>query len=108
VLVNAAMPRFAEIHRRGLEDDLAAGADLVLGATLGGGWYLLALPAPQVELLAGWAAPYRASALLGAAGAAGLEVGLLRHERALESEADRRALLADPLLAPDIRAALAS
>lgn len=106
LIVASNMPRFSEVHARGLRDDLEAGADLVLGATLGGGWYLLALATPQPELLEGWAAPYRGADLLGAAGAAGLEVGLLRHERALESDEDLRALLADPLLAPDVRGAL--
>ena len=107
VVVASHMPRLAAIHAQGLRDDLAAGADLVLGATLGGGWYLLALAAPQPELFGAWAPPYRAAELLGAAGAAGLEVGLLRHERALESESDLPALLADPLLPAGVRAVLA-
>ena len=106
VAVATGMPRLGEIHAQGLREDLEHGADLVLGATLGGGWYLVALAAPQPDVLAAWAAPYRGAELLGVAGAAGLEVGLLRHERALESDSDRRALLADPLLAPEVRDAL--
>lgn len=107
LLVASHMPRLGDAHAQSVRDDLAAGADLVLGATLGGSWYLLALAAPQPDLLDGWAAPHRAVELLAAAGAAGLEVGLLRHERVLESEADVRALLADPLLPREVREALA-
>jgi hypothetical protein len=45
---------------------------------------------------------------LEAAARAGLSFAMLRSERELDDEADARAMLADPLTPPEIRAALAS
>ena len=39
------------MHAAAALDDLAAGCDLVFGATLEGGWYLAALREPRPELL---------------------------------------------------------
>ena len=57
------------------------------------------LAAPRAELLAG--SPFAV------AREHGLEVGLLRHERALRGPGDVAACLADPLTPADVRAALA-
>jgi hypothetical protein len=97
------MPRLGTWHAEAPLGDLEAGADVCVGPTLDGGVYLVALAAPQPDVLA--ALP-DAQAVLAAAQGASLEVGLLRPERALRTGDDRRALLADPLLAPEVRAAL--
>ncbi len=88
--------------------DLAAGADLAIGPGLSGGWYLLALAAPQPALFGdgAWESRGAMERGLAAAGEAGLEVGLLRAERVLASERDRRAVQVDPLTPPEILASL--
>lgn len=99
----ADMPRLGDWHIEAPLADLREGADAAVGATLDGGVYLVALAAPQSRLLD--ALPMAAH-VLAAAAELELEIGLLRPERALRSEDDRRALLADPLLAPEVRRAL--
>jgi glycosyltransferase A (GT-A) superfamily protein (DUF2064 family) len=101
-------PRLGAAHAAAALGDLAAGCDVAVGATLEGGWYLAGLREPRPELLAvarqdegGFARVLRRAAELGA------EVGMLRHERLLVTPADAAALLADPLLPADLRAALA-
>jgi hypothetical protein len=103
LMVWADMPRLTAWHAAAPLGDIAAGADVAIGPTLDGGLYLLALAAPQPRLL-----DVRASghSLLATAGELGLEAGLLRPERAVRTENDRRALLADPLLPAEVRAAL--
>jgi glycosyltransferase A (GT-A) superfamily protein (DUF2064 family) len=104
-------PRLGAPHAAAALGDLAAGCDVAVGATLEGGWYIAALREPRAELLAvapdawldegGFALVLRRAAELGA------EVGMLRHERVLVTPSDAAALLADPLLPADLRAALA-
>ena len=109
LMVWADMPRLSAWHAEAPLGDLAAGADLAIGPTLDGGVYLVALAAPHpdvVDTALAADSPPLSAAVLAAAGAAGLEAGLLRPERAVRTDGDRRALLADPLLAPDVRAAL--
>ena len=96
------LPRFNRIHAQAAKLDLATGADLVLGPVFDGGYYLIALARPLPSLFAlpeqVWRGPDSFNQVLTAAGRAGLEVGLLRAERALHRPDDVRAALADPLL----------
>jgi glycosyltransferase A (GT-A) superfamily protein (DUF2064 family) len=100
----ADMPRFGRWHAEAPLQDLAEGADAAVGPTLDGGVYLLALAAAQPALVE--AARDGGQAVMAAAGEAGLELGLLRPERAVRTADDWRALLADPLLPAEVRAAL--
>jgi glycosyltransferase A (GT-A) superfamily protein (DUF2064 family) len=104
------LARFSSHHARAARLDLADGVDLVLGPVFDGGYYLLALARPLPSLFAlpeaVWRGPDSFSQVLTAAGAAGLEVGLLRSERALHRPADVRAALADPLLPESVAKAL--
>lgn len=108
VVVGVRVPRLGAAHADGALEDLDSGADLVLGATLSGGWYLVGMRESQGEILRAWPPPYRLADLLSTATAGGLEVGILRHERDLTAEEDRRAMLADPLVDARVRAALAT
>jgi glycosyltransferase A (GT-A) superfamily protein (DUF2064 family) len=110
LLAGSDCPRLGAAHAAAALSDLATGCDAVVGTTLDGDWYLAALAAPRPDLLA--LAPDRAARpdgfgrMLATAHALGAEVGVLRHERALRTPDDMAAHLADPLLAPELRAAL--
>jgi glycosyltransferase A (GT-A) superfamily protein (DUF2064 family) len=99
LLLSALCPRLGAEHVGAALADLGAGCDAVYGPTLDGDWYLAGLAAPRAELLAG--SPFAV------AREHGLEVGLLRHERALRGPGDVAAFLADPLTPDDVRGALA-
>jgi glycosyltransferase A (GT-A) superfamily protein (DUF2064 family) len=103
--------RLGAAHAAAVLADLAAGCDVVIGATLEGGWYLAGLREPRPELLAvapdAWQREGGIALVLGRARELGAEVGMLRHERLLVTPADAAALLADPLLPAELRAALA-
>lgn len=101
VLVRPALVRLGPAHARDLLDDLGAGCNVVIGPTLAGGWYLLALSGEARELIeaAGDGGPASTGALIAAArDRKGLEVGLLRAERDLTGEADLLAAVADPMV----------
>ena len=102
--------RLGAAHATAALDDLAAGCDVVIGATLGGGWYLAGLREPRPELLTvapeAWRREGGFALVLKRAAELGAEVGMLRHERLLVTPADAEALLADPLLPDELRAAL--
>lgn len=104
------LPRFCSIHAEGARIDLAGGTDLVLGPVFDGGFYLIALARPLPSLFGlpeqVWRGPDSFNQVLLAATGAGLEVGLLRGERALHRPADVRAALADPLLPEAVARAL--
>lgn len=112
VVVGTTVPRLSVVHLELAVADLAAGADVSFGSTYAGGAYLVAMRDPHPELLVLTPEPEDGAPLfaraLAAAQAAGLEVGMLRMERELETPADADALLADPLLPASIRAALTS
>jgi uncharacterized protein len=98
------LPRLRPEHALAALDDLEAGCDLVLGPAIDGGLYLIALPRPLPKLFGlpeqAWRSPDVMTFGVAAARDIGLEVGILRTERALHRPADVRAALADPLL-PD-------
>jgi rSAM/selenodomain-associated transferase 2/rSAM/selenodomain-associated transferase 1 len=89
---------------------LAAGADVVLGPALDGGYWLLALARPAPELFAidpaAWGGPDVLALTLAAARGAGLSVATLEPERDLDTPADAEALRDDPELGPLLRRGL--
>ena len=100
------LPALLPIHAAAAFGDLAAGCDLVLGPVLDGGFYLVGLAQPQQRLFTmpelSWRDADVMRLALGAVTEAGLELGLLRAERALHPPADVRAAVADPGLAPEL------
>ncbi len=104
------LARFSTSHAVAASTDLKAGADLVLGPVFDGGYYLIALARPLPSLFALpeqlWRGPDSFNQVLTAATRIGLEVGVLRAERALHRPADVRSALADPLLPEAVARAL--
>ena len=102
------LPRLPLEHAAAALGDLEAGCDVVLGPAIDGGFYLIAIEQPMPKLFALPESVWRSADVMSLAVAsardAGLEVGILRPERALHRPADIRAALADPLLAPQMRA----
>ena len=100
------LPRLRSHHAHAALGDLKAGCDLVLGPAIDGGFYLIGLARPLLQLFAlpeqAWRSPDAMTIGLAAARDSGLEIGLLRAERVLHRPADVRAALADPLLPPDL------
>jgi glycosyltransferase A (GT-A) superfamily protein (DUF2064 family) len=96
------LPRLRPEHAAAALDDLEAGCDLVLGPVIGGGLYMVGIGRPQPKLFSlpeqAWRGPDVMTMGLAAARDAGLEVGILRTERALHRPGDLRAALADPTL----------
>jgi glycosyltransferase A (GT-A) superfamily protein (DUF2064 family) len=98
------LPRLRPDHATAALGDLSAGCDLALGPVIDGGFYLIAIDRPQPKLFTlpeeAWRGPDVMAMALAAAREAGLEVGILRAERALHRPADLRAARADPTLPP--------
>jgi uncharacterized protein len=96
------LPRLRPEHATAALDDLRAGCDVVLGPAIDGGLYLIGIAHPVPKLFAlpeqTWRSRDVMSIGLSAVREAGLELGMLRAERALHRPADVRAALADPLL----------
>jgi glycosyltransferase A (GT-A) superfamily protein (DUF2064 family) len=101
------LPRLRPSHAAGALEDLADGVDVVLGPVIDGGLYLIGIARPVANLFAlpeqAWRSREVMAVGLAAAHDAGLEVGLLRAERALQRPDDIRAALADPLLRPELK-----
>jgi glycosyltransferase A (GT-A) superfamily protein (DUF2064 family) len=108
LVIGPDLPGLSAAHAAGALDDMAAGCDVSVGPGTGGGFYLLALRTHLPELPPSGDAPEQGplAAMLAAAAAGDLSVGLLRSERELHTPDDARALLADPLTPVDVRAAL--
>lgn len=106
LVVGTDCPALSAAHAAAAYGDLAAGADLTIGPAMDGGWYLMGLRAPTVELFdlptEIWGGPEVLMRTLAIAQRLGLSVGMLRAERDLDEPADAAALLADPLLAPEL------
>lgn len=100
------LPRLVPEHATGALGDLDAGCDVVLGPAIDGGFYLIGVARPLPELFSlpekAWRSPDVMSVGTAAVGEAGLELGILRAERALQRPADVRAALADPCLPEEI------
>jgi glycosyltransferase A (GT-A) superfamily protein (DUF2064 family) len=96
------LPRLRPEHATAALDDLSAGCDVVLGPVIEGGLYLVGISHPVPKLFAlpeqSWRGRDVMMIGLSAVRDAGLEVGILRAERALHRPSDVRAALADPLL----------
>ncbi|HWC86367.1 MAG TPA: DUF2064 domain-containing protein [Solirubrobacteraceae bacterium] len=105
------LPRLRPAHAAAALGDLEAGCDVTVGPVIDGGFYLIGIKEPQPELFAlpeeVWRTPDVMGLGLAAGRDAGLEVGILRAERALHRPADVRAALADPTLAPELADILA-
>jgi hypothetical protein len=106
------LPRLDRAHARAALTDLETGCDVVLGPAVEGGLYLIAIARPLPRLFAlpenAWRSPDVMAVGVAAAREAGLEIGILRVERALHRPADVRAALADPLLPDEFRTVLRS
>jgi len=104
------LPRFRADHAAGALDDLANGCDIVLGPVIDGGFYLIGISRPLPDLFSlpeqAWRDHDAMTLAVAAVRNAGLEIGILRAERALQRPADLRAALADPLLPEAIRRTL--
>jgi glycosyltransferase A (GT-A) superfamily protein (DUF2064 family) len=104
------LPMLGEDHATAALGDLRAGCDVVFGPVFDGGFYLIAIARPLPALFAlpepVWRSADAASVALSAARDSGLEVGMLRFERALQRPSDVRAALVDPLLPEPIARAL--
>jgi glycosyltransferase A (GT-A) superfamily protein (DUF2064 family) len=100
------LPRMRPEHAHAALHDLASGCDAVLGPALEGGFYLIGINRPLPRLFAlpeqAWRSPDVMTLTAAAVRAAGLELGILRAERALHRPADVRAALADPLLPEEV------
>ena len=97
------MPR-----RRSPTSRRAATSSSARRSTAAGTWPALREPRPELLTVApdAWQRAGGIGLVLERAREAGASVGMLRHERMLETPGDVAALLADPLLDAELRAAL--
>jgi uncharacterized protein len=102
VVIGTDMPTLGPFHAASVLSDLSAGVDVVFGPAHDGGYYLVALREPRADVFElppeAWGGPEVLGLSLARAAAAGLEVGLLRGERDLDTPGDARALLLHPAL----------
>lgn len=107
IIVWPVLSRLTDAHAAGALDDLEHGCDVVLGPVFDGGLYLIAVRRPVPALFglpeSSWRSPELVSIAVTVARQSGLQMGLLRTERALLRPPDVRAALADPLLAPELQ-----
>ena len=112
LLIGVDTPQLRAAHAEAALGDLEDGIDVTVGPAADGGYYLIGLREPNDAVFALpaelWGGPEVLVRTLRAADEAGLTVAMLRSERDLDDEADARAMLADPLTPPDIRACLAA
>ena len=111
LLIWPVLPLWRSEHADGALGDLAQGCDVTVGPVYDGGFYLVGLARPVAALFTvpdeAWSGPDAMGLVLAVAHQARLEAGMLRAERGLRRAADVRAALADPLVAPELRAILA-
>jgi hypothetical protein len=105
VVVGPDVPGLSAHHLDAALDDLANGVLLSSAPTSDGTPFVVALARPEPDLLPLVGAPFEEVAA--AALKLGGELGMLRAERRLATLADARALRADPMAPPELRAALA-
>jgi uncharacterized protein len=109
-LVGTQVPTLGPDHAWALADDLRDAVDVTFGPGAEGGWYLVGARTPQPAVFGidpdAWGTDRVLGLALEASVAAGLSIGWLRSERALETPADVAALLADPSTPTDVRGAL--
>lgn len=110
VLIGVDTPLLRPAVGHAAVEDLRCGVDVTFGPAADGGYYLVGLREPHPEIFAldsgAWGGAEVFELSLAAAHEAGLSLGMLRAERDLDDEMDARALLADPLTPPSIRAML--
>jgi hypothetical protein len=110
IIVWPDLPFLRPGHAEATLEDLKAGCDVVFGPVFDGGFYLIAIARPMPNLFGlpeqVWRSADAMGIALAAARDAGLEVGILRAERALHRPADVRAVLADPTLPAPVARAL--
>lgn len=110
LVVGTDLATLTPAHARAALDDLAEGCDVCFGPAFDGGYYLVALAAPQPRLFDlpadAWGGTRVLELSLEAAASAGLSFGLLRGERDLDTAADVRSALADPSFPAEIAALL--
>jgi rSAM/selenodomain-associated transferase 1 len=103
-------PTLGEARLHTAAEQLAAGADVVLGPAHDGGYYLIGLAAPTPAAFAIdpalWGGPRVLAATLAALAGADRKVRLLAPLRDLDTPADAAALLTDATLPADLRALL--
>ncbi len=104
ILVAPDVPALSAVHLAAVRGDLADGVLLSSAATGDGTPFLVALSHPKPELLALVGASF--NDVLATAARLGGTLGMVRAERRLSSVGDARALLADPITSPDLRALL--
>ncbi|HET9720311.1 MAG TPA: DUF2064 domain-containing protein [Solirubrobacteraceae bacterium] len=110
IIVWPDLPLLRASHAEAALGDLRAGCDVVFGPVFDGGFYLIAIARPMPNLFSlpeqVWRSADALTMGLAAARDAGLEIGILRAERALHRPADVRAVLADPTLPGPVARAL--
>lgn len=104
LLLAPDVPAAGAFHLGAALEDIEAGVQLSFAPGMDGRPFLIGLPRPDPALLALVAGPFES--LAETARGVGGEVGMLRPERRLATVGDARALLADPLAAPELRALL--
>ena len=111
VVVWPVLPRWGPEHADAVLDDLAAGCQVSVAPVFDAGLYLLAMARGIPGVLdlpeETWDSPDAIGLVLAPVNEAGVDVGLVRPERALRRRADVDAALADPLLDDELRALLA-
>ena len=110
IVIGTDQPALRASHAWAVLDDLGDGVDVVLGPATDGGYYLIAARELHPAIFAiepsAWGGPRVMALTLEAIVGAGLSMGWLRSERALDEPADAAALLADPCAPRDIADAL--
>jgi rSAM/selenodomain-associated transferase 1 len=106
LVIGTDLPTLLPAHAEAALDDLQNGCDVSFGPAFDGGYYLVALARDLPAVFAlpadAWGGAQVFELSLRAAAIAGLQFGMLRAERDLDTPADARAALADPSFPADI------